>query len=44
MTPETTTNPDQLGHFQRELAHEMDLWDRYEALAGAEPVTVIDGR
>jgi len=44
MSPATTTNPDQPGHYQRKLAHEMDSWELYESLAGEEPVTAIDGR
>lgn len=44
MPPETTANPDQLGHYERKLAYEMDSWDLCEALAGKEPITVIDGR
>ena len=33
MTPETTTDPGQLGRDQRKLTHEMDSWNPYEALA-----------
>ena len=35
---------DQMNHYQRKLAYEMDSWDLYEALGENEPVTIIDGR
>ena len=35
---------DQMNHYQRKLAYEMDSWDLYEAVGENEPVTIIDGR
>ena len=35
---------DQMNHYQRKLAFEMDSWDLYEALSVKEPITVVDGR
>ena len=35
---------DQLNHYQRKLAYEMDSWDLYEALGKNEPIIVVDGR
>ena len=35
---------DQLNHYQRKLAYEMDSWDLYVALGENEPITVVDGR
>ena len=37
-------NIDQLNHYQRKLAYEMDSWDLYVALGENEPITVVDGR
>ena len=37
-------NIDQLNHYQRKLAFEMDSWDLYEALCMNEPIVVVDGR
>ena len=35
---------DQMNHYQRKLAFEMDSWDLREALGENEPITVVDGR
>ena len=35
---------EQMNHYQRKLAFEMDSWDLWEALGGNEPITVVDGR
>lgn len=35
---------DQLNHYQRKLAYEMDSWDLYVALGENEPIVVVDGR
>ena len=35
---------DQMNHYQRKLAFEMDSWDLWEALGENEPITVVDGR
>ena len=35
---------DQMNHYQRKLAFEMDSWDLFEALSESEPITVVDGR
>lgn len=37
-------NIDQLSHYQRKLAYEMDSWDLHAALGSGEPVVVVDGR
>lgn len=37
-------NTDQINHYRRKLAFEIDSWDLHEALTGKEPVVVIDGR
>ena len=37
-------NIDQLNHYQRKLAYEMDSWDLYVALGENEPIIVVDGR
>ena len=37
-------NIDQLNHYQRKLAYEMDSWDLCVALGENEPITVVDGR
>lgn len=44
MPLETAPDADQLGHYKRKLAYEMDSWDLFEALRAEEPITVIDGR
>ena len=41
---ELSMSIDQMNHYQRKLAYEMDSWDLYEALGEDEPITVIDGR
>lgn len=35
---------DQMAHYQRKLAYEMDSWDLYVALNQEQAVTVVDGR
>ena len=35
---------DQMNHYQRKLAFEMDSWDLFEAVSQNEPITVVDGR
>ncbi|ARV59328.1 rhodanese [Nostocales cyanobacterium HT-58-2] len=35
---------DQMAHYQRKLAYEMDSWDLYMALNKGQPITVVDGR
>lgn len=35
---------EQMAHYQRKLAYEMDSWDLYVALGKGEPVVVVDGR
>ena len=37
-------NIDQLNHYQRKLAYEMDSWDLHAALESGESVVVVDGR
>ena len=41
---EDTVSIEQLNHYQRKLAYEMDSWDLYEALGKNEPIIVVDGR
>ena len=35
---------DQMDHYTRKLACEMDSWDVYVALCKSEPLVVVDGR
>jgi rhodanese-related sulfurtransferase len=35
---------DQMAHYQRKLAYEMDSWDLYIALNKGQAITVVDGR
>ncbi|MBD2492865.1 rhodanese-like domain-containing protein [Nostoc sp. FACHB-280] len=35
---------DQMAHYQRKLAYEMDSWDLYVALNKGQVITVVDGR
>jgi rhodanese-related sulfurtransferase len=37
-------NTEQLAHYTRKLAYEMDSWDLFLALGKGEPVVVVDGR
>ena len=37
-------NSDQISHYQRRLAYEMDSADLQEGLAKGEPIVVVDGR
>ena len=37
-------NTDQMNHYRKKLAFEIDSWDLYEALTRNEPVVVVDGR
>ncbi len=35
---------EQMAHYQRKLAYEMDSWDLYVALNSGQAITVVDGR
>lgn len=35
---------DQMTHYQRKLAYEMDSWDLYLAMSNSESLIVVDGR
>ena len=37
-------NSEQLMHYERKLAFEMDSWDLFFALANGEALTIVDGR
>lgn len=37
-------NIDQMNHYQRKLAYEMDSADLYMALGENEPIVIVDGR
>ena len=41
---ETSTNENQLSHYQAKLAYETDSWDLYEALQSNNSWVVVDGR
>ena len=37
-------NMEQMNHYQRKLAYEMDSADLYVALGAGEPIVIVDGR